>query len=45
MAESERKEIENLKSSEQFDDDTLRFLSNEIAKMEQLDLSEAIFQN
>ena len=38
---SERKAIENLKSSEQLDDDTLRFLSNEITKMEQLDLSEA----
>ena len=37
----ERKAIENLKSSEQLDDDTLRFLSNEITKMEQLDLSEA----
>jgi len=38
---SERKAIGNLKSSEQLDDDTLRFLSNEITKMEQLDLSEA----
>ena len=35
------KAIENLKTSEQLDDDTLRFLSNEITKMEQLDLSEA----
>ena len=38
---SERKAIENLKSSEQLDDDTLRFLNREITKMEQLDLSEA----
>ena len=38
---SERKAIGNLKSSEQLDDDTLRFLSNEITKMKQLDLSEA----
>jgi DNA repair protein RecN (Recombination protein N) len=38
---SECKAIETLKSSEQLDDDTLRFLSNEITKMEQLDLSEA----
>jgi DNA repair protein RecN (Recombination protein N) len=37
---SECKAIETLKSSEQLDDDTLRFLSNEITKMEQLDLSE-----
>lgn len=37
---SECKAIENLKSSEQLDDDALRFLSNEINKMEQLDLSE-----
>ena len=36
----ECKAIENLKSSEQLDDDALRFLSNEINKMEQLDLSE-----
>lgn len=36
----ECKAIENLKSSEQLDDDTIRFLSNEITKMEQLDLSE-----
>ena len=38
---SECKAIETLKSSEQLDDDTLRFLSNEITKMEQLELSEA----
>ena len=38
---SECKAIETLKSSEQLDDDTLRFLSNEISKMEQLELSEA----
>tara|TARA_A100001015_G_scaffold107695_1_gene119473 strand:- start:3216 stop:4874 length:1659 start_codon:yes stop_codon:yes gene_type:complete len=37
---SECKAIENLKSSEQLDDDALRFLSNEINKMEHLDLSE-----
>jgi len=37
---SECKGIENLKSSEQLDDDALRFLSNEINKMEHLDLSE-----
>ena len=37
---SDCKAIETLKSSEQLDEDTLRFLSNEIAKMEQLDLSE-----
>jgi len=38
---SDCKAIETLKSSEQLDEDTLRFLSNEITKMEQLDLSEA----
>ena len=38
---SDRKAIERLKSTEQLDDDTLRFLRNEITKMEQLDLSEA----
>lgn len=37
---SECKAIENLKSSEQLNDDALRFLSNEINKMEHLDLSE-----
>ena len=40
---SECKAIENLKSSEQLDDDALRFLSNEINKMEHLDLSETAF--
>ncbi|MDA0848333.1 MAG: DNA repair protein RecN [Verrucomicrobia bacterium] len=38
---SDCKAIETLKSSEQLDEDTLRFLSNEITKMEQLDLNEA----
>ena len=38
---SDCKAIETLKSSEQLDEDTLRFLGNEITKMEQLDLSEA----
>ena len=37
---SECKAIENLKSSEQLNDDALLFLSNEINKMEHLDLSE-----